>query len=143
MPSLNADTATRADGLSTYAQDWMEYTCCQIMTQDLRGCIASAWLWLQVCSTAMSRATGESYRLDRIHSNPLNFTNGPLHMMGEFCPRDLPGGELTEWGVIAFFPVCMDVSACRCVRMQTTCMYRCTRRVFICFTVPKCTSPVR
>ena len=34
------------------------------------------------------------------------YSGGPLHNMKHYCPADLDGGELTEWVVATFFPVC-------------------------------------
>ena len=38
--------------------------------------------------------------------NIIEYGRGPLHNMKSYCPSDLDGGELTEWVVSTFFPVC-------------------------------------
>ena len=97
VPDLHVETEKHGSGgLSTFAHDWIEYSCCQILSEPMPGFVAAVWLWLQVCTTAMNSATPESYRLDE---------SGSLHDMKRYCPQDLDGGELSEWAVKSFFPV--------------------------------------
>ena len=112
-PSLNPDMHNKPDGLSAYAHDWMEYSCCKIVTEPLSGVFAAVWLWKQVCTKALSSVTEESYRLDKEwkkKQNRTEYADGPLKNMVHFCPNDLEGGELNEWAVATFYPVCAILS---------------------------------
>jgi len=97
-----------AQGLSFFAAEWIEYTCCNMVKEDLSGIIAAVWLWLQVCTSAMNTATPDDYPKDLTYATANNiaaYNGGPLHNMRKYCPSDLDGGELTEWVVATFFPV--------------------------------------
>jgi len=114
-PSLNADMQTTNTGLSIFARDWIDYTCCNIVSQKMDGIIPTIWLWLQVCTKAMNTARGHPsvYRQDDEFQKTMwdkdpsktAYWNGPLKTMKSYCPQDLDGGEMTEWMVATFFPV--------------------------------------
>jgi len=103
------------NGLSAFAHDWMEHTCCKIVKEPLAGVISSVWLWLQVCTKAMNTANSnpqEYNKRDKAFADDYVAKNGslpydvaPLHSMRQYCPQDLDGGELSEWVVASFFPV--------------------------------------
>lgn len=103
------------NGLSVFAHEWMEHTCCKILNEPLAGVISSVWLWLQVCTKAMNTANSnpqkyknddEAYAAEYIRTNKaLPYNTGPLYSMQQYCPQDLNGGELSEWVVASFFPV--------------------------------------
>ena len=118
-PELNPDTITKPEFyLSKFAHDWIDYTCCQIVTEPLNGIISSVWLWLQVCTKTMNTLQANSAKLllqdakfaETRDADILNkaqiYPDGPLKTMKRYCPQDLDGGELSEWVVTTFFPVC-------------------------------------
>jgi len=112
-PALNADMQTKS-GLSVFARDWIDYTCCNIVSKPMEGIIPNVWMWLQVCTKAMNtaRADPKVYALDDEYQKTMwkddekkSYFVGPLRVMKSYCPQDLDGGELTEWMVATFFPV--------------------------------------
>jgi len=112
-PALNADMRTKT-GLSVFARDWIDYTCCNIVSKPMDGIIPNVWMWLQVCTKAMNsaRADPNVYVLDDEFKKTMwakdakkSYFVGPLKVMKSYCPQDLDGGELTEWMVATFFPV--------------------------------------
>ena len=121
-PALNPDTRSNPRFfLSIFAHEWITYTCCQIVTEPLRGIIASVWMWLQVCTQAMTTIQVDPRLLsydDLYARNNASYEGGPLKDMKHYCPTDLDGGELSEWVVTTFFPVCIclsEVGFCACV----------------------------
>jgi len=106
-PDVNPNVQA-PNGLSIFARDWIDYTCCNIVSKEMREIIPSVWLWLQVCTNAMNFANDKSYILDKEFEKTGNVTSyqgGPLHNMRRYCPTDLDGGKLTEFVVATFFPV--------------------------------------
>ena len=113
-PALNADMQASKAGLSVFAREWIDYTCCNIVSKPMEGIIPNVWMWLQVCTKAMNTARGDSnvYVLDDDYKKTMwkdgekkSYFVGPLRVMKSYCPQDLDGGELTEWMVATFFPV--------------------------------------
>jgi len=113
VPSLNADMQQNSP-LSVFAREWIDYTCCNIVTKDMNGIVPTIWLWLQVCTKAMNKARADEnvYTTDEAYSKTMWGANeakpygvGPLKIMKHYCPQDLDGGELTEWMVATFYPV--------------------------------------
>lgn len=107
-PTLNPKTRENKFFLSVFAHEWIDYTCCQIVTKPLNGIIASVWMWLQVCTQAMTSVQADSRLLpfdDQYALNNTSYEGAPLRDMKHYCPTDLDGGELTEWVVATFFPV--------------------------------------
>jgi len=113
-PALNADMQASKAGLSVFAREWIDYTCCNIVSKPMEGIIPNVWMWLQVCTKAMNTARADSnvYVLDDEYKKTMwkdgekkSYFVGPLRVMKSYCPQDLDGGELTEWMVATFFPV--------------------------------------
>lgn len=110
-PELNPSFADDTYALSEFARDWIRFTCCKITKADMHGIIASVWLWLQVCTQAMTTArenprlafVDDVYASQEMSGEP--YTQGPLRVMYSYCPDDLDGGQLSEWVVATFFPV--------------------------------------
>lgn len=105
---------TSKAGLSVFAEKWIDYTCCNIVSKPMEGIIPNVWMWLQVCTKAMNtaRADPNVYALDDEYQKTMwkddgkkAYFVGPLKVMKSYCPQDLDGGELTEWMVATFFPV--------------------------------------
>ena len=127
-PGLNPVSGKYQDskkGLPMFAHDWMEYTCCKILTEPLAGIISSVWLWSQVCTKAVIKANSDSeytrydleYAAEKFpNGQDAPYSKGPLQSMKQYCPQDLDGGDLSEWVVATFFPVnsCGCVAWCSC-----------------------------
>lgn len=108
-------------GLSEFAHDWMEHTCCKVLNEPLAGVISSVWLWLQVCTKAINTRNSAPVEYDRQDEKyadnyrntvgALPYSESPLYSMQRYCPQDLEGGELSEWVVSSFFPVMKQKNA--------------------------------